>query len=252
MYKRYIMPLYNPWHGCRKFSEGCLNCYVFRTDGKHGLDPSQVHKTSSFALPLKKGGSGYFSLLPDSGSVYTCLSSDFFIEDADPWRPDVWRMISARPDLDFIIITKRIHRFNDCLPPDWGSGYGNVQICCTCENQKRADERLPVLLSAPIAHRSVICEPMLGAVDISAYLASGLIESVTAGGESGDSARPCDFSWIQGLRSQCAAARVSFRFKQTGAVFIKDGSCFHIPRSRQLSQAEKAGLNLYFPREGEM
>ena len=33
--------------------------------------------------------------------------------------------------------------------------------CCTCENQNRADYRLPVFLELPIKHRTVIHEPML-------------------------------------------------------------------------------------------
>lgn len=45
----------------------------------------------------------------------------------------------------FYIITKRIDRFMDCIPADWGDGWGNVTICSTCENQDRADYRLPIL-----------------------------------------------------------------------------------------------------------
>ena len=29
---------WNPWHGCKKISEGCRHCYVYRTDEKHGRD----------------------------------------------------------------------------------------------------------------------------------------------------------------------------------------------------------------------
>ena len=31
---------WNPWHGCRKISEGCRNCYVYRIDERHGRDAS--------------------------------------------------------------------------------------------------------------------------------------------------------------------------------------------------------------------
>ena len=31
---------WNPWHGCKKISEGCRHCYVYRTDEKHGRDGS--------------------------------------------------------------------------------------------------------------------------------------------------------------------------------------------------------------------
>ena len=29
---------WNPWHGCKKISAGCLNCYVYRTDSKYEKD----------------------------------------------------------------------------------------------------------------------------------------------------------------------------------------------------------------------
>lgn len=80
------------------------------------------------------------------------------------------------------------------LPRDWGSGYENVTICCICENQNRADYRLPVFLELPIQHRTVIHEPMLDRIDIRKYLATGKVDEVTCGGESGPDAKVCDFA----------------------------------------------------------
>ena len=79
--------------------------------------------------------------------------------------PEVWKMIRERGDLHFVIITKRIHRFQVGLPKDWGEGYDNVTICCTCENQNRADYRLPIFLNLPIRHRTLIHEPMLERIE---------------------------------------------------------------------------------------
>ena len=62
-----------------------------------------------------------------------------------------------------------------------------------CENQDSTDCRLPILLELPIRHREVISEPLLGGIDMEKYLATGLIEHVTCGGESGPQAKPCDF-----------------------------------------------------------
>ena len=45
------MPTWNPWHGCHKLSEGCLNCYVYRIDSRHGRTSSVVLKTADFDLP---------------------------------------------------------------------------------------------------------------------------------------------------------------------------------------------------------
>lgn len=57
-------------------------------------------------------------------------------------------MIKQRPDLAFFI-AKRPERFYKELPEDWGGGYENAHICCTCENQATADKRIPVFLDLP-------------------------------------------------------------------------------------------------------
>ncbi|MBQ6021264.1 MAG: DUF5131 family protein [Clostridia bacterium] len=238
------MPVWNPWHGCRKISPGCAHCYVYRRDESVGRDASVVTRTASFSLPLAKTRRGDYKLTPDAGTVWTCMTSDFFLEEADVWRPECWDIIRSRQDLDFTITTKRIGRFADCVPPDWGGGWNNVAVCCTCEDQQRADERLPVLLSLPIRHKKMICEPMLGELRIEKYLADGQLEHVICGGESGPDARPCRLEWVLSLREQCVRYRVPFTFKQTGAVFVKDGRTYYIKRERQMAQAKKSGLSV--------
>ena len=237
------MTIWNPWHGCTKISPGCAHCYVYRRDAEFGKDSSVVTRTSSFDLPLKKDRQGNYKLQKEEEPVYTCMTSDFFVEDADVWRPEAWKMIRIRQDLDFVIITKRIARFARCIPEDWGNGYPNVTILCTCEDQKRADERLPIFLDAPICHKGIIHEPMLEEIHIEKYLQSGQIERVTCGGESGAQARVCNYDWILGTRNQCLKYHVSFYFKQTGAVFQKDRKVYHIDRKDQMSQAMKAGVS---------
>lgn len=236
------MVIWNPWHGCSKISPGCLNCYVYRRDAEFGKDSRVVTKTNSFSLPIKKSRTGEYKI-PGGETVYACMTSDFFLEEADPWRAEAWSMIRERRDLDFCIITKRIHRFMSELPPDWGEGYENVTICCTCENQDRADYRLPIFLGLPIRRREIIHEPMLEEIHIEPYLAAGKIEAVTCGGESGPEARICDFSWVLETRRQCMEADVPFYFKQTGARFKKDGRIYRIERKDQMPQAQKAGIN---------
>lgn len=243
------MVIWNPWHGCKKISPGCANCYVYRRDESIGKDAGIVSKTGDFALPLKRNRRKEYKLSPADGVVYTCMTSDFFLDAADEWRPECWDMIRLRRDLDFYIITKRIDRFEECIPPDWGSGWDNVTICCTCENRDRADFRLPIFLDLPIKHREIISEPMLEEIDIKKYLETGKIDRVTCGGESGANARPCDFKWIQKVRLDCIRCGVPFYFKQTGAVFIKDGKTYHIERRDQLSQAKRSGRS-YIPNTG--
>ncbi len=232
---------WNLWHGCHKISEGCRHCYVYRTDSKYEKDSSVVTKTQNFNLPVKRGRDRNYKV-PSGSVIYTCFTSDFFLEDADEWRIDAWKMIRERSDCQFVIFTKRIDRFYKSLPTDWLDGYGNVAIGCTVENQKAADYRLPIFLEAPIKHRHIICAPLLGNIELSDYLSSG-IESVSVGGESGNEARACDFQWVLNIREQCVKKNVPFRFHQTGARLIKDGKLYRIERKFQHSQAHKAGID---------
>ena len=243
------MVIWNPWHGCRKISPGCANCYVYRRDESIGKDASIVSKTGDFHLPMKRTRQGGYKLTAADGIVFTCMTSDFFLDSADAWREECWDMIRQRQDLRFHIITKRIDRFMQCIPPDWGDGWEHVTICSTCEDQERTDHRLPILLQAPIRHREVICEPMLGEIRMEQYLETGLIEHVTCGGESGEQARRCDFRWIQEVRRACIRSGIPFTFKQTGAVFVKDGKVYHIERRLQMAQAKKSGCS-YVPGTG--
>jgi len=153
-------------------------------------------------------------------------------------------MMRIRGDLRFFIITKRIHRFIECLPADWGDGWDNVTICSTVENQAMAGYRLPIFASCPVKHKEIICEPLLEKVDLSRWLNG--IEGVTAGGESGPGARPCHYEWVAELREQCLRAdpKVPFWFKQTGARFVKDGKAVYVPRRMQFAEAEKCRLDV--------
>ena len=147
------MIMWNPWHGCHKCSPGCLNCYVYYLDSKYSKDSNIITKSkSAFYLPLKKDRQGNFKI-PSNTTLATCFTSDFFIEEADEWRTEAWSIIKQRNDLQFLIPTKRIHRFSNCIPNDWKDGYDNVTIAVSCENQEKAEQRLPILMSLPIKHR---------------------------------------------------------------------------------------------------
>ena len=108
---------WNPWHGCKKYSEGCKNCYVYRRDESIGKNPSIIEKNKDFDLPLKKKRDGSYKI-PDGETVFTCMTSDFFIEEADIWRDEIWEIIKERSNVFFMIITKRIERFLECIPDD--------------------------------------------------------------------------------------------------------------------------------------
>lgn len=111
-----------------------------------------------------------------------------------------------------------------------------IWLLTSVENQETADERIPHLLRCPAAVRGVSYEPALGPVDFRPWLplllagegfkdgqaralpavggARGL-DWLIAGAESGHGARPMDLAWVRSARDQCAAAGVTFFFKQT-------------------------------------
>ena len=89
----------------------------------------------------------------------------------------------------------------------------------------------------------IICEPLLSEIDLTPYLDRRLIESVTAGGESGPHARECDFAWIERLSRDCRAAGVDFHYHQTGALLRRGEKLYRIPRRQQQCQAQKAGID---------
>lgn len=233
--------IWNPWHGCHKLSAGCLNCYVYRRDSSFQKDSSIVSKNKDFDLPLRKNKKGDYKI-PSGSLIYTCLTSDFFLEDADSWRKEAWDIIRKRKDCIFYIITKRIDRFKINLPDDFASFSSNIIICCTTESQKMADYRLPILKSLPLKHKQIICEPLLEEIDLSKYLDNS-IEKVIVGGESGDNARICDYSWVLKIRDCCIKYNVPFHFKQTGANFRIKGKEYNIERKYQQTQAKKANID---------
>lgn len=195
---------------------------------------SLCRKTGAFNLPVRQKRDNTYKI-PGGTVVFTCFTSDFLLEDADGWRDECWKMIRQRPDLYFYFFTKRIHRFEKCMPSDWGDGYDNVLVGCTVENQQMADFRLPIFKSLPIKHKSIIASPLISALNLEPYLDED-IEEVSTGGESGLYARVCDFQWILNLREQCIAKNIPFRFHQTGAKLLKDGKLYHIPRPISISK----------------
>lgn len=235
--------IWNPWHGCRKVSEGCQHCYMFFLDRQRDKTGDDIYRTGNFYYPLQRKKTGGYKI--QSGElIRVCMTSDFFLPEADRWRAEAWDMIRQRPDVKFYLLTKRPERVADALPRDWNDGWENVWLNVTCENQRRADERLPILLQLPAKHKGFMAAPFIGALEVEPYLESGQIEMVMAGGENYDGARPCDFDWVKRLSEQCRRYDVSFCFIETGTNFVKDGRVYHLPKkSVQSVMAFKAGVN---------
>lgn len=234
--------IWNPWHGCRKVSEGCQNCYMYFLDSTRNRHGSEIYKVkNNFNLPLKKDRQGNYKI--KSGErIRVCMTSDFFLEEADSWRDEAWDMMRQRPDVLFFLLTKRAERVETCLPKDWGNGWNNICMNVTAENQRRADERISILLDLPFQYKGVVAAPLLEEIHIEKYLEKGKIDTVTVGGENYSGARPCDYAWVKSLYEQCVQYDVNFNFYETGSHFIKDGKHYHITKELQEIQAAKSGL----------
>lgn len=235
--------IWNPWHGCTKYSEGCLNCYMYYLDTVHNnTDPSIVRKTQSFDYPLSKNRDGTYKIKPGE-TIRVCMNSDFFVEEADKWRDEAWKIIKKRSDVKFFILTKRAERIKDCLPFDWGDGYDNVMMNVTCENQTRVDERIPILLDLKAKHKGIMCAPILGSITIEKYLQYGKLEQVLCDGENYSGARICKYEWVKNLSEECKKYNVTFVFCSIGNNFEKDGKIYRLSGDIQRKMAYKSGLS---------
>ena len=114
----------------------------------------------------------------------------------------------------------------------------------TAENQKRADERIPILLDLPFRHKGIMCAPLIGPVEIGKYLESGQIEQVLCDGENYGGSRPCHYEWVKSLHDACRERNITFVFCTIGRRFVKDGREYAIENSRLMSeQAYRSGLS---------
>ena len=233
--------VWNPWRGCKRYSEGCKYCYIHKGDLKRGINTEEIVKTKDFYKPIERLKNGNYKM--KSGLCYLCFQSDFLIEEADEWRNEVFKMIKERSDCQFLFLTKRIDRFLKCIPDDWNDGYDNVIVSCTIENQKQADYRLPIFNSLPIKHKLLSVQPLLENINIEKYLDD--IELVVLGGESDSNGRVLDYDWVLNVREQCIRKNISFEFRQLGTNFLKDGRLYKIRTFDLSKQAKLANINYY-------
>jgi len=238
---------WNPVTGCTPISEGCTHCYAQRMAkrlaGRYGypadypfkvtFHPDRLEDPLKWRKPRQIFVCSMGDLFHDDVSFYDIEKVFNTINDCDPQR-------NGGVDHRFLILTKRPKRmksFFEMSDNDWRIALNpSIWLGVTAENQKRADERIPILLQIPAAVRFVSVEPMLGPVDLRNYLFhedcdhydcdencmvginppyAGLIWTI-CGGESGPGARPMHPDWARLLRDQCVAAGVPFFFKQWG------------------------------------
>ncbi len=228
----------NFWTGCKKVSDGCKFCYMYRGKEMYGKNPMLVTKTNPATIRkhMKNAKPG--------DKIFTCSWSDFFIEEADQWRDEAWGYIRSRPDLIWQILTKRPERIAQCLPADWGDGWQNVWIGVTVENQKAANERLRILDRVKANVKFVSFEPLLGPINLYDPALRHVTWDITysefgkdanlelcfdwaiIGGESGNNVgkyqfRPAELEWFSDLAFHLRDAEVPVFMKQLGTHLAK-------------------------------
>ncbi len=202
--------------------------------------------------------------------IFVNSMSDLFHESVpDDFIDKVFAVMALTPQHTYQVLTKRADRMRSLLhdwslfaanvrsemndqAPGWGMGDDRIVEACirisagplpnvwlgvSVEDQKFADERIPLLLDTPAAIRWISAEPLLGPIklndiedcdnhrnydalrgqEIGGYRDSGnKLDWVVVGGESGPDARPMHPDWARSLRDQCGYAGVPFFFKQWG------------------------------------
>lgn len=226
---------WNPFWGCRKVSPGCKHCYAEAWAKRGGNDFAVVRRSATnFDAPLRWARRK--TVAPGS-RIFTCSLSDWFIEEADEWRGELWRIVKNTP-YTYLILTKRPENIAARLPKDWGDGYPNVWFGVSAENQEYADIRIPKLLEIPAAIRFVSAEPLLGDISFWEWFPAGTspkpeqakglswyknkeyengLHWVIVGGESGAGFREMKMEWLESIVKQCRLANVPVFVKQDSA-----------------------------------
>jgi len=164
------------WY-CEHVSEGCRNCYAEKMNRNtyfgNGLEykPSTLPQVELF-LDEKILQQPLHWSTPQN--VFPCSMTDLF----GRWVKDEWldkifqvmydakrhifQCLTKRPERMFDYVSRSAYLSNAPLP--------NVWLGVSVEDQKTADERIPLLLQTPAAVRWISAEPLLGPVDLSSSI----------------------------------------------------------------------------------
>lgn len=229
---------FNPWIGCSRVSPGCENCYAenlmdhryHRVEWGPGKPRS---RTRTWKDPLR------WNREAENAGVRTkvfCASLADWLDEEVPtqWREDLFDLIEACPNLDWLMLTKRIENAHFMAPNAWmfgGKWPNNVWFGVTAENQKYFDLRIPKLPSIPAATKWVSYEPIKIPM-----VCQVIIDWLIIGGESAQTspARPFEIEWAESAITQCRSLGIVPFMKQIGDTPSWKGHAFI---------ASKAGAN---------
>jgi protein gp37 len=222
--------------GCTKISPACDNCYADTLSTRYGFSVwghggnRRTFGDKHWAEPLKWNATAQRT--GQRHKVFCSSMCDVFEDHPviDQQRQKLWSLIRVTPWLDWQILTKRSGRIAKNLPNDWGSGYPNVWLGVSIENNDYA-WRADHLRSVPAVVRFISYEPALGPID---HVDLTGISWIIFGGESGQNFRRFDPRWPRDVRDRCAEMGTAFFFKQTAAyktetapyLIEQDGTCW--------------------------
>jgi protein gp37 len=211
---------WNPVTGCTKVSPGCKQCYAetfaerFRgvpgSRYEQGFDLRLWPERLELPLRWKKPRKVFVNSMSDL--FHERVPFEFIDQAFDTMR--------RAGQHQFQILTKRATRMQDYITTrSWArelaAASPNIWLGASVELEAYMP-RAEIVAGLPSRVRFLSCEPLLGPLDLSAFLAHSAINWVIVGGESGAGARPMDPAWAGAIRDQCHRAGVAFFFKQWG------------------------------------
>lgn len=190
---------FNPWEGCQKTGPGCDHCYAELRNARFAggtavnwgpVAPRRRTSAANWNLP-KRWNAQADAFMAQHGRrqrVFCASLADVFDNAVNPqWRADLFGLIAATPNLDWLLLTKRIGNVRSMLAEAQHEAYtrvdydlagfigsmvngdtppANVWLGATIVNQAEADRDIPKLLDMPAAKRFLSMEPLLGPVDL--------------------------------------------------------------------------------------
>ncbi|MPY47071.1 DUF5131 family protein [Streptomyces acidicola] len=182
--------------GCEKVSPGCDNCYA-ETFAERWRGIPGHHFETGFDVTLRPERLTLPLKWRKPKRVFVNSMSDLFHKDIPvDYIARVFAAMSLTPQHTYQVLTKRHGRMRSLLSdPEFEKKVDyellhfppfadpklirrawplpNVWLGVSVEDQKRADLRIPALVDTPAAVRFLSCEPLLGPVDLSAWMPSG-------------------------------------------------------------------------------
>lgn len=174
---------WSPWEGCTKVGPGCDHCYAeamnrwLRKGENWGPGaPRRIYSEEHWGNPFRwqRDAPKFHTLHGRNRRVFPSVCDPFDNEAPGLHRERLFATIRATPALTWLLLTKRIGNAKSMLPADWGAGYPNVWLGSTVVTQEEADRDVPKLLAVPARVRFLSVEPMLGPVDLSAWIEPAL------------------------------------------------------------------------------